>query len=110
MTMLNFNKHVTVEDIIRDGEYDDAVVEHIIAELESSDKKKLALFKQWVADKKEDGDTEAVEHFKDMTDKEVLVYMDLDEIVEYYEEAGLADFATSLDIDWTGLLESFGVE
>ena len=33
MTMLNFNKHVTVEDIIRDGEYDDAVVEHIIAEL-----------------------------------------------------------------------------
>lgn len=110
MTMLNFNKHVTVEDIIRDGEYDDAVVEHIIAELESSDKKKLSLFKQWVADKKEDGDTEAVEHFKDMTDKEVLVYMDLDEIVEYYEEAGLADFANSLDIDWTGLLESFGVE
>lgn len=109
MKMLDFNKHVTAEDIIRDGEYNDAVVEHIIAELETSDKKQIALFKQWIADKKEDGDMETIEYFKGMTDKEILVYMDLDEIVEYYEETGLADFADSLDIDWTGLLESFGV-
>lgn len=108
--MLDFNKHVTAEDIIRDGEYNDVIVEHIIGELETNDKKRLALFKQWITDKEEDGDIETVESFKDMTDKEILVYMDLAEIVEYYEETGFADFADSLNIDWTGLLESFGVE
>lgn len=108
--MLNLkNGNLSVEDIITDGEYKSDVLDYVVAEVESSDKLKLQLFNQWIEDKVLDKDFETVNYFKGMKTKELLMYMDVYDIVQYYAETRIEDFVSELDIDWTGLLESFGI-
>lgn len=108
--MITFNKNTTVEDIINDGEYDSAVKLYIKDTLRFDKNRQLALFMDWIEEVKALGDTETVEYFSPMTEEEVYAHMSIDEIVDFYAEGSLADFALGLDIDWTGLEEQFGVD
>lgn len=109
--MLEFKKGITAEDIINDGEYNDAVKAHIKNEVQYSDKHLLNIYKEWSEELEEMGETELLAQFDELDETEAIRWMDVDEVLDYYEEKGeLKDFAHNLNIDWRGLEESFGVE
>ena len=102
--MLNMN---TLEEILTSSEHRDSVLEHVKHELQFDDRKKLKLFKSWLEDY---GTEEDEKYFDGMTDDEILLYMELDDIVDQVADStNPTELGDWLDIDWTGLAESYGL-
>lgn len=108
--MLDFKKGTTAQDIINDGEYDREVKDFVVAELSSDDAELKRVLDEWQDDLAQMGEKEVLSQFDELDEEEAIRWVDVNEIVDYYENQGqLKEFVTNLNIDFTGLEESFGL-
>lgn len=108
--MLDFKRGTTVQDIINDGEYNSDVKAHFKHEAQYNDALLARILEDWMTDLRTVGSS-LIEQFYGLTTEEAIRWMDLDEVLDFYEEEGnLTDFVQGYDIDWRGLAETFGIE